>query len=55
MFLQTEQKLTLKEAASRYVSSIIQLLQTARFLHQSIDSGVCVLIKLHGDYASVSE
>ena len=43
MFLHTEQKLTLNEAASRSVSCVIQLWQRARIPHQRIDSGVCIL------------
>ena len=40
MFLHNEQKLTLKEVASRSVSSVIQLWQTATIPPQRIDSGM---------------
>jgi len=51
----TEQKLTLREAASRSVSHVMQLWQTARIPHQRIDSGVGILTKLYDDYAKLKK
>jgi len=55
MFMHTKQKLTLKEAASRSVSRVIQLWQTARIPHQRIDSRVRVLTMLCDDYAKLKK
>jgi len=55
MFFHTEQKLTLKEAASRSVSRVIQLWQRARIPCQRTDSGVRILTKLYDDYAKLKK
>ena len=55
IFLHTDQKLSLKEAASSSVSHIIEMWQKARIPNQRIDSGVRILMKLYDYYVKLKK
>lgn len=55
LYFHTDQKLTLKEAASSSMSRVIELWQRARIPHHRIDSGIRILMKLHGEYEKLKK
>ena len=55
MFFHAEQKLTLKEAAAKSVSPVIELWQRARIPYQRTDSGIRIVMKLYDDYTKLKK